>query len=682
MKATGWIYDAYPESDEITLWIKTDNRQVLKLKESFPIEFYAAPRKQLSAAQLAMTIGDHPLVESALVCMRHLQITDRAKSEVVQVTVRPTAFGKLVFDLEAVEACTLYNIDLHPVQRYLLTRDLDNIGRYVIDYGEDHRVREITFEDCEKTPPIEATLIKLDSEESMTRQQIEDARFQIVAVPRERLPAFYALLRKQRVLNGFNLRPLPGKLIIDSQTLQALGIAGLDEKSRFAGLPIGVVARWGPARVIDSRQCYEAVKRGILIPRTRTGTAKNVLTAKEVAYTDRGALILSPRVGLHENVAELDFKSLFPSIIVKHNISYETVSAGGVDSTRKGLLAEITERFVQRRQELKQKRNELNEGSDAWKECDQREQVLKKLLVSLFGYSGSDLNRFGNVFAYREVNRIGRETVVAAMNVALREGFEVIYLDTDAVFVKRQDASLDDFLRLEGMIEDETGFEIRLAHHYRYLVLLAQEADQEIEAARRFYGKLTDGRVYYRGIELRRHDYPPFLKQFQEKLLSIVLEAETASEIVRTRVQRATKYTQETVERVLSGSLETSELVVSKSLRMPVERYRSLFPHVLAAIQLRQHGRQVKPGDLVDYVYVDAEQANPMKRISAAELAETYDAEKYAEMTLDVAESILRVFGFSRTQLGFKRRQSNLLEELRGERGKEILLELENLDIP
>jgi DNA polymerase elongation subunit (family B) len=102
---------------------------------------------------------------------------------------------------------------------------------------------------------------------------------------------------------------------------------------------------------------------------------------------------------------------------------------------------------------------------------------------------------------------------------------------------------------------------------------------------------------------------------------------------------------------------------------------------VLAAIQLRHHGRQVKPGDLVDYVYVDTEQVNPMKRISPAEFAENYDAEKYAEMALDVAESILGVFGFSRTQLGFKRRQRNFLEELRGERGKEILLELENLDV-
>jgi DNA polymerase elongation subunit (family B) len=170
------------------------------------------------------------------------------------------------------------------------------------------------------------------------------------------------------------------------------------------------------------------------------------------------------------------------------------------------------------------------------------------------------------------------------------------------------------------------------------------------------------------------------LKGFQEKLLDIILEAETSFEIARTRIQKAIMCTQETVEKVLSGHLETSELIISKSLRMPVERYRSLFPHVLAAIQLRQYGQQVKLGDLVDYVYVDTEQANPMKRISPAEFAETYDVDKYAEMALDVAESILGVFGFSRTQLGFKHRQRNFLEELRGERGREILLELENLD--
>jgi hypothetical protein len=72
---------------------------------------------------------------------------------------------------------------------------------------------------------------------------------------------------------------------------------------------------------------------------------------------------------------------------------------------------------------------------------------------------------------------------------------------------------------------------------------------------------------------------------------------------------------------------------------------------------------------------------NPIKRIAPAGLAESYDADKYAEMLLDVAESILAVFGFSRTQLGFERNPRSFLEELRDERGREILLELENLDV-
>jgi DNA polymerase elongation subunit (family B) len=660
--------------------MRTDDGQVLKLTDSFSAELYAVSSNNLSASRLARIITEHPLVESASTCMRHIQITNLTRSEVVRVTVGQAGLKKLVYDLEAFGGCTLYNVDLHPVQRYFLSRDLVDFGRCAVTCNEDHRVRELALTEPESAPQIEATTINLDSEETITKKRLEDPRFQIIAIRQEQMPALYLQLRRNCLLNGFSLRPLPGKLILEMQMLQTLGIAGLDEKSRFAGLPIGDVAMWGPARVIDSRQCYEAIKRSILIPRTRAGTAKNVLTAREVAYTDRGALILSPRVGLHENVAELDFNSLFPSIIVKHNISYETVSTNGIDHTRSGLLAEITERFVHRRRELRQRRNGLPEDSDAWRELDQREQVLKKHLVSLFGYSGSDLNRFGNVFAYREVNRIGRETVVAAMNVALREGFQVIYLDTDSIFVKRENTNLNDFVSLARMIESETGFDISLAHHYRYLVLLPQEADPEIEAARRFYGKLTDGRVYYRGIELRRHDYPPFLKKFQEKLLDIILEADDPSDILRARVREATAYTQETVEKVLSGHLETSELVVSKSLRMPVERYRSLFPHVLAAIQLRQHGQRVRPGDMVDFVYVDTEQVNPMSRVAAAKYAETYDADKYAEMTLGVAETILAAFSFSRTQLGFKHRQRNFLEELKGERGREILLELENLD--
>ena len=65
-----------------------------------------------------------------------------------------------------------------------------------------------------------------------------------------------------------------------------------------------------------------------------------------------------------------------------------------------------------------------------------------------------------------------------------------------------------------------------------------------------------------------------------------------------------------------SGEIAITDLAISKILRMPVERYRTLFPHVTAAIQLRQKQRPIKPGDLVHYVYVDNQQMNPLKRIA------------------------------------------------------------------
>jgi DNA polymerase elongation subunit (family B) len=123
----------------------------------------------------------------------------------------------------------------------------------------------------------------------------------------------------------------------------------------------------------------------------------------------------------------------------------------------------------------------------------------------------------------------------------------------------------------------------------------------------------------------------------------------------------AMQLTQETVEKVQAGDLPLSELSITKILRMPVEQYRSLFPHVVAAVQLKQNGKSVKPGQAVDYLYVDTQHVNPMKRVAPASFANNYDADKYTEMLLDVAESILGVFGFSRTQFGFQRRHRDFL---------------------
>jgi DNA polymerase elongation subunit (family B) len=581
-------------------------------------------------------------------------------------------------DLQAAEICTLYNTDLSPIQRYFYSKRFKNFGKFTVEYDEKRQVTRLSEKDDSVTPKLNVFQVKPEDVEDTTESKLTDEEFQILVTRKEQRPAIYQILRRQTNSTSHYSRLAPGKLIVDYENFLSLGLAGLDEKSKFANLPIGAIAAWGPARTLDSRQCYEAVSSGILIPSTKAGIGRNILTAKEVAYTDRGALILSPRVGLHQNVGELDFESLFPNILVRHNISYETASPSGISQSKPGFLVKLVEKFIDRRHALKEAKNKFPEDSEEWKDCERRERLLKKLLVSVYGYSGSDLNRFGNIFTYREINRIGRETIISAMNIAMNEGFQIIYLDTDSIFIKNPNATHDDFNQLAKKITKTTGFQIIFANHYRHLILLTQEADPEVEAVRRFYGKLINGKVHYRGIELRRHDYPPYLKHFQEQLLNIILNVEKTEDIQKQQLQKAVEFTFRAVEEVRSGKVPVRDLAISKVLRMPIKEYRSLVPHATAAIQLSQRNKPAKTGDSINYVYVNATHINPMNRVIPAEYAETYDVEKYAEMVLDVAESILGVFKFSRTQLGFQTKPS-FLNELRSESMKEILMELENL---
>jgi DNA polymerase elongation subunit (family B) len=92
--------------------------------------------------------------------------------------------------------------------------------------------------------------------------------------------------------------------------------------------------------------------------------------------------------------------------------------------------------------------------------------------------------------------------------------------------------------------------------------------------------------------------------------------------------------------------LDDKDLVISKLLRQDIEKYKSLFPHVYAAIQLSKHPLK---GDTIQYINTDSQHKNPLCRVVPienikAESLPQYDKEKYKEMTLDAAETVLGFF--------------------------------------
>ena len=153
-----------------------------------------------------------------------------------------------------------------------------------------------------------------------------------------------------------------------------------------------------------------------------------------------------------------------------------------------------------------------------WLCCEQRIVVLKDILVSLYGTTGSFWNRFASVVTFEEINRLSREVLMKTKDIVQGLGFELVYADTDSVFLKKNGASLEDFEYVKEILVRDVGLPISIEHHYKFLVLLPLEADEKMEALKHYFGITQSNELIARGIEIRRHDAPNFNKRISDRI--------------------------------------------------------------------------------------------------------------------------------------------------------------------
>ena len=434
------------------------------------------------------------------------------------------------------------------------------------------------------------------------------------------------------------------------------GLAGLVEFSCFSYLPIRIALQYSIGRLIANRYLYELIGRGYAISDAyNQRTHEQIRTIEEIIDMDKAGMIFSPQVGLHENVAVLDFNDEFANIVVNGNISYETLTQQNESSL--GILPNIVKQILERRIHFRQLLKELPEDSAEASNCVQVADTLKKILVCLYGTTGSYWNKYGNVLAFEKINKKSREILLKTKDIVQQLGYDLIYADTDAAFVHKNNATKDDYEKLGETISRETGLALTLEYHYKFLVLLPLEADEKLEALKHYFGITYDGELVTRGIETRRHDTPKFIKDFQNELLYTLFDANNSSEIIDTALENALFCVTKTIDRVMTGEIEPADLIISKQLRMDITKYRSLFPHVAAAIQLsKANGKPPSRGETIEYIYTDSQHQNPLNRVATAgsdnNFGLNYDREKYKEMLLDATENVLSIFGFDRTLFG------------------------------
>lgn len=680
---SGWLTDLYSDESSLALWLLAESGARLKLRFDFPVTFYAAG--EFAALRQAWRFLQAKPVSLARTTRRDLFAGER---EVLAVTVsRPAGLPELFAELStAFPFLDYYDADIPLSLRFAARTGVGLLGRCWVD-AADSCVAAIEALDSpweRDPPPLPLRVLELhpdvDPALRPPRQvQVRYARaeyslslepfraFEIALagilhqfdpdliltdygdtwlLPKltlnpNRDPAREVLTRKaesyfaygQVVHRGGQVH-LFGRWHIDRKNAMLFNEYGLDgvlEQARVTGLGVQEMARKSPGAGITAMQMLTALKTGVLVPVVKQ-QAESAKTLEELVRADKGGMIYQPLTGVHEHVAQVDFASMYPSIMVNANISPETVGrvategsvsrpesrhqhctersavqvyGGSSPPTRPtdGLVPQTLRPLLEKRLALKRRLTELDPRDCRYKAIKARAAALKWLLVVCFGYLGYKNARFGKIESHEAVTSISRELLLQAKESAEALGFTVLHMYIDCLFVQKpgcQNAA--DFAPLLAAIEGQTGIPIALEGVYRWVAFLPSKRDKRIPVPNRYFGVFQDGEIKYRGIELRRHDTPPWVAKTQLAVLQCLAQAKTLA-LVQAYIPQAHEIVEQAKRALRAGRVPVEDLLITQRLSREVEAYKSPSPAARAARQWMDAGKSVAPGQVMKFVY-------------------------------------------------------------------------------
>jgi DNA polymerase I len=454
---------------------------------------------------------------------------------------------------------------------------------------------------------------------------------------------------------------LLGRLHIDTGSsgfYSRYGLEGLIEVARTCRIPLHRASRVSIGTSMKAIQLYQAVKDDVLIP-WKKNAPENFKSAMDLLIADRGGFYFEPKLGIHNNVGEIDFSSMYPMLMLKKNISPETVCCKccpdsrnrvpelgyNICERRVGIIPKVLDLMLQKRIQYKAMRNRAHNPKERAK-YDQKQAAYKIILCTCFGYLGYRNARFGKVDAHIAACAFARKTLLDTAQLAESRGFEIVHGIVDSLYLKKEDATDQDFIELCKLITEETELPISYEGRYRWIVFLQSKTHLGVSVLNRFYGVFNDGKVKARGIELRRGDTPKIVSQCQDEIIRELAKARNSEEFFQ-RIPGSFCVLRRYASEILNRNVDLEDLVITKQISKDPDRYVSNVFQATAAKQLLKHGVEVTAGQNVKYIILDADNRCPEKRVIAAQLAKApihYDTEKYLALLNDALHNILSPF--------------------------------------
>ena len=392
------------------------------------------------------------------------------------------------------------------------------------------------------------------------------------------LPAFAAYARTDARL---------ALQIVERLDLVNLAVA----RSRLTGMT--------PDRVSASIASFDFLYLSAL---RRRGLVAPTVRSEEAGSSTRhqaGGHVLEPVTGLHENVWVFDFKSLYPSLMRTFNIDPLGFVANGGNADA---VIRVSKDAAFRRGEaiLPAMLDQLFPQREAAKAAGDRvaSQAIKILMNSFYGVLGTPACRFHNVAIANAITGLGRRFLQWSKAWFEERGFEVLYGDTDSLFVrsglhgaaaakrrgpqlaKQLNAALDAYIQATWRAQSRLEMEFEKL----YVKLFLPPVRRGGGGARKRYAGLVDGQrePEFIGMEVVRRDWTQLAKDVQRELFARLFAGEPVE-----------GYLQEVAAALRQGDLDSS-LVYRKGLRKSLAAYTAgTPPHVAAARKSAEPGRVV-----------------------------------------------------------------------------------------
>ena len=424
-------------------------------------------------------------------------------------------------------------------------------------------------------------------------------------------------------------------------------------------LPVEDVLVSGTSTLADSLLIRAADRSGVGVP----------MSGKRKAQRDdqiAGGYVHTMKPGLYHWVIVLDFKSMYPSLIIANNICFTTlcedgdiVSPSGAryasPEKKRGLLPTILSGLMAQRDSIKRNMKATEDPAEH-SYLDGLQAAVKIVMNTFYGVFASDFYRFTDKSIGASITAFARKNITGIIDSLEKEGHPVIYGDTDSVFILSPKHDLEgavDFGKTQSERFSKNGMTLEFE---KLMEPLFSHGMKKRYVGRIVWPEKHDD-LLVRGYEIRRSDSFDLQSRMLTELFGKILDEDN---------EGALTLVKDTIRDVMAGKVPPEDLVISRTCK-GLDAYENpeRMANIQAAKKMMDMGYNFIPGMKISWIVTDAstapQEVEPF--ISGVPFNKKPDYRYYAGRLAQMASRITEVFGWTEADLLLGSQQKTLFDD-------------------